>query len=70
MATTTERAGAAWTARATAVIPGGVTSFTRGLNPPITWFGWTVPTLVQLGIVVVAGLVLLGVSILEFDRGD
>ena len=34
---TTERAGAAWTARATAVIPGGVTSFTRGLNPPITW---------------------------------
>jgi ABC-2 type transport system permease protein len=40
------------------------------LNPPITWFGWTVPTLVQLGIVVVAGLVLLGVSILEFDRGD
>jgi glutamate-1-semialdehyde 2,1-aminomutase len=37
MATTTERAGAAWTARATAVIPGGVTSFTRGLNPPITW---------------------------------
>ena len=37
MATTTERAGAAWTARATAVIPGGVTSFTRGLTPPITW---------------------------------
>ena len=40
------------------------------LNPPITWFGWTVPTLMQLAIVVVAGLVLLGVSILEFDRGD
>lgn len=40
------------------------------LNPPITWFGWTVPTLVQLGVVVVAGLTLLWVAILEFDRAD
>jgi glutamate-1-semialdehyde 2,1-aminomutase len=27
----------AWTQRAGAVIPGGVSSFTRGLTPPITW---------------------------------
>ncbi len=28
---------ATWAARATAALPGGVTSFTRGLTPPITW---------------------------------
>jgi ABC-2 type transport system permease protein len=40
------------------------------LNPPLTWFGWTVPTLVQLGVVIVAGFLLLGIAILEFDRAD
>ena len=29
--------GSGWTSRATASLPGGITSFTRGLNPPITW---------------------------------
>ncbi|HEX2185075.1 MAG TPA: aspartate aminotransferase family protein [Chloroflexota bacterium] len=30
-------ATASWTARALEAIPGGITSFTRGLEPPITW---------------------------------
>ena len=29
------------------------------LNPPIEWFGWAVPVVVQLGVVVVLGLALL-----------
>jgi ABC-2 type transport system permease protein len=40
------------------------------LNPPIEWFGWQVPIVVQLAVVVVAGLALLWVAILEFDRAD
>ncbi len=33
----TLRSASTWAARAKAAIPGGVTSFTRGLTPPITW---------------------------------
>jgi ABC-2 type transport system permease protein len=38
------------------------------LNPPLEWFGWTVPMVVQLGIVVVLGIVLLAVATAEFNR--
>jgi ABC-2 type transport system permease protein len=38
------------------------------LNPPIEWFGWTVPMVVQLGMVVVIGLALLAVATAEFNR--
>jgi ABC-2 type transport system permease protein len=40
------------------------------LNPPLTWFGWNVPILVQLGVVLVTGLILLGIAILEFNHAD
>jgi ABC-2 type transport system permease protein len=40
------------------------------LNPPITWFGWTVPTLVQLGVVAISGIIMMGIAILEFNRAD
>ena len=38
------------------------------LNPPIEWFGWTVPMVVQLGIVVVLGVAMLVVATAEFNR--
>ena len=40
------------------------------LNPPIEWFGWTVPIGVQLGIVVVLGLGLLWFAIVQFNRAE
>jgi ABC-2 type transport system permease protein len=40
------------------------------LNPPLTWWGWPVPILVQLSVVAVTGLFFLWVAVLEFDRAD
>lgn len=40
------------------------------LNPPITWMGWEVPTLVQLVVVVILGLALLAVAIRQFNRAQ
>ena len=40
------------------------------LNPPLTWWGWTVPTLVQLAVVAVTGMIFLWIAVLEFDRAD
>jgi ABC-2 type transport system permease protein len=42
----------------------------RLLNPGVTWFGWRVPTLVELGLVLVMGLVMLGIAIAEFSRAE
>lgn len=38
------------------------------LNPPLTWFGWTVPAALQLALVVVLGLGLLAVAAREFSK--
>ncbi len=38
------------------------------LNPPITWWGWEVPTLVQLALVAVLGVVMVGVAVLQFQK--
>jgi ABC-2 type transport system permease protein len=40
------------------------------LNPPLTWFGWPVPTGLQLAVVAVTGLVLLFIAMAEFNRAD
>lgn len=40
------------------------------LNPPITWWGWEVPVLAQLGVVAVTGIILLAVSVAAFNRAD
>jgi ABC-2 type transport system permease protein len=40
------------------------------LDPGITWGGWHVPVLLEIGVVAVLGLVMLGVAILEFNHTD
>jgi ABC-2 type transport system permease protein len=42
----------------------------RVLNPGVTWFGWRVPTLVELALVLVMGLVMLGIAMAEFSRAE
>ncbi len=36
------------------------------LNPPLTWWGWEVPILLQLGLVAVLGVVFLRVAVRQF----
>ncbi len=38
------------------------------LNPPLTWFGWDVPTWMQLGLVAVMGAGLMLVAIRQFQK--
>jgi ABC-2 type transport system permease protein len=38
------------------------------LNPPITWFGWAVPTGLQLLLVAALGAVLLGIAVRQFQK--
>jgi ABC-2 type transport system permease protein len=40
------------------------------LDPGVTWFGWRVPTLVELGIVLALGLAMTAVAILRFSRTE
>jgi ABC-2 type transport system permease protein len=42
----------------------------RVLNPGVTWWGWRVPTLVELALVLVMGVVMLGIAIGEFSRTE
>lgn len=42
----------------------------RTFNPGVTWNGWQVPVGLELTLVLVMGLVLLGVALVEFRRGD
>ena len=46
--------------------PGAV----RDLNPGVTWGGWHVPTLVEVGVVAAFAAVLLAISIWRFSRPD
>lgn len=40
----------------------------EALNPPLEWFGWPVPVWVQLGLVLVLGVVFLAVAVRQFDK--
>jgi ABC-2 type transport system permease protein len=40
------------------------------LNPPLTWNGWEVPLGMQLGVVVVLGVVLLAVAAKQFEKAE
>jgi ABC-2 type transport system permease protein len=40
------------------------------LDPGVTWFGWRVPSLLEVAMVVVLGLVMLGIAIWEFSRTE
>jgi ABC-2 type transport system permease protein len=40
------------------------------LAPGVTWIGWRVPTLLELGIVLALGLAMMGVAIWQFTRTE
>jgi len=40
------------------------------LNPPLEWFGWAVPIVAQLAVVVALGLALLWFAIAQFNRAE
>jgi ABC-2 type transport system permease protein len=42
----------------------------RALDPGVTWWGWRVPTLLEVAIVAVMGLVMLGIAIWEFSATE
>jgi len=42
----------------------------RALDPGVTWWGWHVPALLEAGVIVVLGLVMLGVAIWEFSSTE
>ena len=51
--------------------PTGPPPATRALlNPGVTWFGWRVPTALELAFVAVAGIAMLGAAIVEFQKVD
>ncbi|HEX3978281.1 MAG TPA: ABC transporter permease [Solirubrobacteraceae bacterium] len=42
----------------------------HALDPGVTWWGWRVPTLLEAGVVVALGLVMLGIAIVEFSATE
>jgi hypothetical protein len=42
----------------------------RTLDPGVTWVGWQVPPLVEVGIVLLLGLAMIGVAIRRFARTE
>jgi ABC-2 type transport system permease protein len=42
----------------------------HALDPGVTWFGWRVPTLVEVGVVVVLGLLMLAIAVWEFSSTE
>jgi ABC-2 type transport system permease protein len=42
----------------------------RVLDPGVTWWGWHVPALLEAGIIVALGLVMLSIAIWEFSASD
>jgi ABC-2 type transport system permease protein len=42
----------------------------QALDPGVTWFGWRVPTLVEVALVLVLGLAMMGVAIWQFSRTE
>jgi ABC-2 type transport system permease protein len=42
----------------------------QALDPGVTWFGWRVPTGLEVAVVAVLGLVMLGIAIWEFNASE
>jgi ABC-2 type transport system permease protein len=42
----------------------------RALDPGVTWWGWRVPSLLEAGVVVALGLVMLGIAIVQFSSTE
>ncbi len=40
------------------------------LDPGVTWWGWRVPSLLEAGMVVILGLIMLGIAIWQFSRTE
>ena len=46
------------------------TAARRALDPGVTWSGWHLPALFEVGVVLVLGLVMLGIAIWEFSASE
>jgi ABC-2 type transport system permease protein len=42
----------------------------HALDPGVTWWGWHVPALLEAGMILLLGLVMLGIAIVEFSTTD
>jgi ABC-2 type transport system permease protein len=42
----------------------------QALDSGVTWFGWRVPSLVEVGIVLALGLAMMAVAIVQFSRTE
>ncbi|HEX4033002.1 MAG TPA: ABC transporter permease [Solirubrobacteraceae bacterium] len=42
----------------------------QALDPGLTWWGWQVPSLVEVAVVAMIGIVCLAVGVLEFNRSE
>ena len=42
----------------------------RTLDPGVTWFGWQVPALVQVALVLLLGLAMMAVAVRRFSRTE
>jgi len=42
----------------------------RALDPGVTWWGWRVPGLIEAGVIVALGLVMLAIAIWEFSATE
>jgi ABC-2 type transport system permease protein len=42
----------------------------RALDPGVTWWGWHVPALLEAGVVLALGLLMLGIAIWEFNASE
>jgi ABC-2 type transport system permease protein len=40
------------------------------LAPGVTWWGWRVPTFVEVGLVLVLGLAMLTIAVFRFSRTE
>jgi ABC-2 type transport system permease protein len=42
----------------------------RALDPGVTWWGWHVPALLEAGVVLALGMLMLGIAIWEFNASE
>jgi ABC-2 type transport system permease protein len=42
----------------------------QALDPGVTWFGWHVPAVLEAGIILLLGLIMLGIAIWEFSTTE
>jgi ABC-2 type transport system permease protein len=42
----------------------------KALDPGVTWWGWRVPSLIEAGVILALGLLMLTVAIWEFSRTE